>query len=392
MSNMKKSTKVIVTTAVLAAVACGTVILANELSAEKKVQELSAISQQAPGLGKDDVLTKGGIAQGSGSAAQQATSTEPDSQAADAKSGDQAATPPADSAASVTQGATAVVDASGTAIELLPAASTDQKRDEQAIRALVEGFGKKLQMVSLLAPKADAAKSIKENYSDYVTPELLQKWMSDPQNAVGRTVSSPWPDHIGIFSIEPGNNDQYTVRGELLEVTSAELAYGGAAAKRPVTMTVRKTDGRWLISSVTLGEYVKRGPVKYENKQYGFEFYLPEDWKGYSIIEEKWEGRSGSDLVETGPQLLIRNPAWTKKDPHQDIPVMVFTIEQWNALQGEKFFVSAAPIGPSVLGSNSVYVFALPPRYNYAFPTGYEEVEKILSGSPLWPINSGMNC
>lgn len=388
MSNMKKSTKVIITTAVLAAVACGTVILANELSAEKKVQELSAISQQAPGPGNGDVLTMGGIAQGSGSAAQQATGTEPDSSAVNSQS----ATPQAGDPASVTQGATAVVDVSGTAAELSPASTKDQKHDEQAVKALVEGFGKKLQMVSLLAPKETVVKSIQENYSDYVTPELLQKWMAEPQNAPGRLGSSPWPDHIGIFSIEPGNNDQYTVNGELFEVTSVELAYGGAAAKRPVTLSVRKTDSRWLISGVTLGEYAKRGPVKYENRQYGFEFYLPEDWKGYSIIEEKWEGRSGADLVETGPKILIRNPAWTKKDPHQDIPIMVITIKQWNALQSEKFFISAAPIGPSVLGSNSEYIFALPPRYNYAFPTGYEEVEKIMSGSPLWPIDSGMNC
>jgi hypothetical protein len=28
-------------------------------------------------------------------------------------------------------------------------------------------------------------------------------------------------------------------------------------------------------------------------------------------------------------------------------------------------------------------VFALPARYNYAFPTRYEEVEKILSSNPL---------
>lgn len=43
-------------------------------------------------------------------------------------------------------------------------------------------------------------------------------------------------------------------------------------------------------------------------------------------------------------------------------------------------------IGPSMLGQNSKYVFALPPRYNYAFPTGFEEVEKILETGPLTPI------
>ena len=84
------------------------------------------------------------------------------------------------------------------------------------------------------------------------------------------------------------------------------------------------------------------------------------------------------ELSETGPQLLIRHPDWTQEAPRQDIPIMVYTLEQWNALQKGDFYVSAAPIGPSKLGSNSVNVFALPPRYNYAFQTGFEEVEEIL--------------
>ncbi|WP_211233479.1 hypothetical protein [Thermicanus aegyptius] len=91
-------------------------------------------------------------------------------------------------------------------------------------------------------------------------------------------------------------------------------------------------------------------------------------------------------MIETGPQLLIRHPNWTQKNPRQDIPIMVFTHEQWNALQNGDFSVSAAPIGPSKLGSNSVYVFALPARYNYAFQTGFEEVEEILKNNPLWPM------
>ena len=62
---------------------------------------------------------------------------------------------------------------------------------------------------------------------------------------------------------------------------------------------------------------------------------------------------------------------------------MVFTIAQWNALDQDKFHVSAAPIGPGELGRNRTYVFALPPRFDYAFPTGYEEVEEILKSKPL---------
>ena len=57
---------------------------------------------------------------------------------------------------------------------------------------------------------------------------------------------------------------------------------------------------------------------------------------------------------------------------------MVFTPAQWRSVRQEKFLVSAAPFGPGELGRNSKYVFALPPRYDYSFPPGYEEVEEIM--------------
>ncbi|HWQ71164.1 MAG TPA: hypothetical protein VN370_02480 [Desulfitobacteriaceae bacterium] len=39
---------------------------------------------------------------------------------------------------------------------------------------------------------------------------------------------------------------------------------------------------------------------------------------------------------------------------------MIFTLAQWNTVQGEELSVGAAPIAPSELGKNSKYVFALP--------------------------------
>lgn len=65
---------------------------------------------------------------------------------------------------------------------------------------------------------------------------------------------------------------------------------------------------------------------------------------------------------------------------------MIFTLTQWDLLQQKKFRIGAAPIGPKEIDRNSRFVFALPARYNYAFPTGYEEVEKILESSPLKPF------
>jgi hypothetical protein len=272
-------------------------------------------------------------------------------------------------------------------IESVPTEQSDIKQDEQNVQALVEAFGKTLKMVALVAPVDVVAQSIEKYYSEYVTPELLTRWQKDPENAPGRVGSSPWPERIDILRTEMNDKNQYTVYGEVIEVTSVELVNSGAAAKRPVTIVVQNVNGRWLISSVTFGEYAQRGPVVYENTQYGFRLYLPETWKEYSIVEEQWEGVSSlAEVVETGTQLLIRHPDWTQQDPRQDIPIMVFTLEQWNALQKGEFFVSAA-MSPSKLAGNSKYIFALQARYNYAFHTGFEEVEEILKGNPLWPIN-----
>lgn len=128
--------------------------------------------------------------------------------------------------------------------------------------------------------------------------------------------------------------------------------------------------------------------IVYKNIQYGFTFSLPESWNGYSIVIGQWKGLavggdSGESIAETGPMISIRDPQWSSKTPRQDIPIMVFTLRQWNSLQQGVFHIGAAPIGPSELGRNNVYVFALPARYNFAFPPGYEEVGKILESSPL---------
>ncbi|MDH8679769.1 hypothetical protein QE109_16545 [Fusibacter bizertensis] len=124
----------------------------------------------------------------------------------------------------------------------------------------------------------------------------------------------------------------------------------------------------------------------YDNSTYGFKFTLPGTWEGYTVIEDVWTSTS-TDIDQSGPQIILRNPLWTETEVTQDIPILVFTHEQWADVLDEKFNVSAAPIPPSMLGENDAYVFALPARYNFAYPKGYEEVESILEGNPLVTYN-----
>lgn len=127
--------------------------------------------------------------------------------------------------------------------------------------------------------------------------------------------------------------------------------------------------------------------IEYKDSQYGFNFSLPLSWQGYSIIISQWEGytsgQQGDVPTEKGPLISIRHPKWTSQNPRQDIPILVFSLRQWNDLQQEKFHIGAAPIRPRELGRNAKYVLALPARYNFSFLIGFEEVDKIFTGNPL---------
>ena len=168
----------------------------------------------------------------------------------------------------------------------------------------------------------------------------------------------------------PGN---YTIQGQMKLPT--ELG-AGLVNSNSLTITV---------IAIQEGETHQHRPgaVQYQSP-YGFCISLPENWEGFSVVEERWKGYdpSGGSQVTEGPLVRIRNPEWTENNPRGDIPTMVFTSKQWQSL-GTTFIFSAAGVGPNELGRNSKYVFALPSRYNYDMLDGWEEVDNILRGHPL---------
>jgi hypothetical protein len=130
---------------------------------------------------------------------------------------------------------------------LTPTQTTANDAAEEAkIRDLVESFGKTLQTVSLLSP--NPAKEIEKRYSEFVSPTLLEMWISDASKAPGRSVSSPWPDRIEITTLAKEGSDRYVITGFVVEVTSMEVVDGGAAAKIPVRVVVQKDQGGWFIT------------------------------------------------------------------------------------------------------------------------------------------------
>lgn len=124
------------------------------------------------------------------------------------------------------------------------------------IENLVKAFGNKLKTVSLLAPEDTIKESIKENYNEFVSLTLLEKWQDDPTNAPGRMVSSPWPERIDIVSIEKQSDSEYVVIGQIIEMTSVEMEQGGTAATKPIKLIIKKIADKWLIDDVIEGTYL----------------------------------------------------------------------------------------------------------------------------------------
>jgi beta-lactamase regulating signal transducer with metallopeptidase domain len=167
-----------------------------------------------------------------------------------------------------------------------------------------------------------------------------------------------------------------SINSPLSPTSSSQNNTASKASNQPYNKTNTSTSSSAVTNSSS---------VVYNNTQYGFDFILPKSWQGFSIITGIWEGNNVTlgKVTKTGPMISIRHPQWTSKNPRQDIPIMVFTLDQWNLLQQGKISIGAAPIGPSELGRNNIYVFALPARYNFTFLTGYKEVEEILNNHPL---------
>ena len=112
-------------------------------------------------------------------------------------------------------------------------------------------------------------------------------------------------------------------------------------------------------------------PLRYHNGQYGLTFLLPASWQGYSVLIQQWDGETYSSaadkliVVGHGPTITLRHPHWQASAPYQDIPILVFTRAQWDALHQGKLWPSLYAGGVmDELWHSRKYVFAMSSRYN----------------------------
>jgi hypothetical protein len=122
--------------------------------------------------------------------------------------------------------------------------------EERAVREVVERFGARLKSVGLSVPdESVVARQMREEYGAFVTPELIESWATNPRSAPGRAVSSPWPEKIEVLEAREVEEGLFHVVGNVIYMSSAELAQGGAAYRERIVLGVRKgRDGTWRIS------------------------------------------------------------------------------------------------------------------------------------------------
>lgn len=125
---------------------------------------------------------------------------------------------------------------------------------------------------------------------------------------------------------------------ELIDVNDGKAVYTGAwnhiYAGPPEPRGTSKRSPSLQPSSATI----------YHNDSYGLTFHLPSDWTGYGVLRDRWQANEHDDILNrdvlagTGPILILRHPKWRLGHRRQDIPILVFTTEQWKAAVPERIY------------------------------------------------------
>jgi hypothetical protein len=125
-----------------------------------------------------------------------------------------------------------------------------------------------------------------------------------------------------------------------------------------------------LIGCATNRNQLSGLPIRYHNAQYDFTFYLPVNWQRYSVLMDEWEGdkylpEKDTDVVlARGPIIVLRNPQWKTNNLYQDIPIFIFTRQQWDDTNLGKYNAVGAGGCFYELWNNDKYVFGIHSRYN----------------------------
>ncbi len=134
-----------------------------------------------------------------------------------------------------------------------PTTARPSEADINAIYQVVGEFGARLKDVDIDAPDQDIMTAVDYNLKQFITSELYQVFVHDKIRIPGRYMSSPWPERIEINSVQMLDSGSCTVHASQVMMTTDNVAHGGNAGEEPITLTLKKVNGIWLIDEVTGG-------------------------------------------------------------------------------------------------------------------------------------------
>lgn len=127
-------------------------------------------------------------------------------------------------------------------------------------------------------------------------------------------------------------------------------------------------------------------PISYHNSKYDFTFNLPASWRKYSILTKQWDGETYLQAKDTdvvlahGLIIILRNPQWKTNNLYQDIPIYIFTRQQWDDIYLGKYGAEGAGGIIYELWHNDKYVFGIHSRYNADDSVnGWKEAQDIVN-------------
>jgi hypothetical protein len=123
--------------------------------------------------------------------------------------------------------------------------------DLNLVSQVVTDFGNVLQNVPLSGDRQIASQAMDQNYAPYLSANLLMQWKDDPSQALGRATSSPWPARIEIEKLVQTSDNAYEVSGDIIFMTSDDVAKGTQGTRQPVTIRVENIGGHWLITNAS---------------------------------------------------------------------------------------------------------------------------------------------
>jgi len=132
-----------------------------------------------------------------------------------------------------------------------------READTNAIYQVVGEFGERLKdvRVDVTASNQAMMAAVDWNLKQFITDRLYQEFAQSPTKIPGRYMSSPWPERIEIKSVQMLDSGSYTVHGNQVLMTSDNVADGGNAGETPITLTLKKVNGAWLIDDVVGGTH-----------------------------------------------------------------------------------------------------------------------------------------